>query len=393
MSDLDSLGRRHARNVHQALADSEPPPVESLERRSDKRPEPGWGRGIWVAVAAAITVVVLAIPVVLLTTGNGNPVESPVATSPAVSGSDDSVFEPPSTPVDGGVVFQMTFLDGSQFWLMLPESIASDVAGFVPGGAVGWDDVGTCCGRSLEIRRGSIEDFYGDREPDVVYEDAAGRPVHFYKNPDGLDHIVFQIGGWVIEAWDGGTGRPSDQFSKEQRSQFASLFDGYVDEEGFLVLTPADPMTVRPTDSPDGRLIAEDGETQVGVIKDRVCGNVPLSVTSRGYSYHSDQQSGLTALCSPEDSSVVWVNRTDLTEAELDLIQWTSDSDTLTGNTPPAELEEVPEWCPVTVPGAIAFTPLSEAPEGPPSVYDEVWYGTPELWTMINPQGEINSKR
>lgn len=392
MSDLDGMGRRHARSVHHALADVEPPPVESLERRSDETLERRWARGIWVAVAAAVAVVAFAIPVTLLTTTNGTSAESPVTTSPAVSGSDESVFEPPTTSVDGAVVFQMTFLDGSQFWLMLPESIASDIAGFVPGGAVGWDDAGNCCGRSLEIQRGSIEDFYGDRQPDVVYEDAAGRPVNFYENPDGLDYLVFEVEGWVIEAWDDGPG-VGEQFSEEQRSRFASLFDGHVNEEGFLVLTPADPMTVRPTDSPDGTLTTEDREAQVGVIKERVCGGPPLSVTSRGYLYQTGQESGLTTLCSPEDSSVIWINRTDLIESELDLIQWSSGSDTLTGDTTTAELENVPEWCPVTVPGVVAFTPHSEAPEGPPSVYDEVWYGTPELWTMINPEGEVNSKR
>lgn len=57
-----------------------------------------------------------------------------------------------------------------------------------------------------------------------------------------------------------------------------------------------------------------------------------------------------------------------------------------------AQLEGVPEWCPVTVPGVIAFTPLAEAPEGPPSVYDKVWYGTPDLWTMINPEGEVSRR-
>ncbi len=45
------------------------------------------------------------------------------------------------------------------------------------------------------------------------------------------------------------------------------------------------------------------------------------------------------------------------------------------------------------MPGDNAFTPASEAPEDPPTVYDVVWFGTPELWTKVNPQGEINSKR
>jgi hypothetical protein len=52
-------------------------------------------------------------------------------------------------------------------------------------------------------------------------------------------------------------------------------------------------------------------------------------------------------------------------------------------------LAGVPESCPVTVPGDNAFTPASEAPEGPPSVYEVIWFGTPELWTMVNPQGAV----
>jgi hypothetical protein len=61
--------------------------------------------------------------------------------------------------------------------------------------------------------------------------------------------------------------------------------------------------------------------------------------------------------------------------------------------TAPSGLADVPESCPVTVPGDDAFTPASKAPDDPPSVYEVVWYGTPELWTMIDRQREINSKR
>lgn len=393
MSDLDTLARRHARNVYQALADVEPPPVEALGGPSGDGVDRSWGRGVGVAVAAAVLVLVVAIPVALLRNADGVPGETPEATSSTTTGpaSESPLFAPPSTPVDGAVVFSLTFLDGSSFSLMLPESTASEIAGFVPAGAVGWDN-GVCCGRSLEIQRGSTDDFYPDREPDAVYEDAAGRPVNFYENPDGLDYLVFEIDGWVIEAWDDGTG-PGEQFSEEDRIRFASLFDGHVTEEGFLVLTPADPMEVRPTDIPDGTLIADDGRPQVGVIRERVCGGAPRSVTSRGYSYQTSPEAGLTTLCSPNDSSVIWISRTDLTESELDLIQWSSDSDIPTGDTTPGVLEDVPESCPVTVPGIIAFDQLSEAPEGPPSVYDEVWYGTPQLWTLINPEGEVNSKR
>jgi len=61
--------------------------------------------------------------------------------------------------------------------------------------------------------------------------------------------------------------------------------------------------------------------------------------------------------------------------------------------TAPSGLADVPKSCPVTVPGDDAFTPTSKAPDDSPSVYEVVWYGTPELWTMIDRRGEINSKR
>lgn len=51
--------------------------------------------------------------------------------------------------------------------------------------------------------------------------------------------------------------------------------------------------------------------------------------------------------------------------------------------------EDVPNSCPITVPGDGAFTPASEIPEALPSVYDSVWYGTPELWTKVDTNGEV----
>lgn len=55
----------------------------------------------------------------------------------------------------------------------------------------------------------------------------------------------------------------------------------------------------------------------------------------------------------------------------------------------PPPLAGVPESCPVTVPGENAFTPEGEAPEDPPAVYEDVWFGTPDLWTLVSPEGEV----
>lgn len=45
--------------------------------------------------------------------------------------------------------------------------------------------------------------------------------------------------------------------------------------------------------------------------------------------------------------------------------------------------------CAVTEPGDTSFTPSSETPEGPPEMYDAVWFGTPRLWTMVNHGGQV----
>jgi hypothetical protein len=47
------------------------------------------------------------------------------------------------------------------------------------------------------------------------------------------------------------------------------------------------------------------------------------------------------------------------------------------------------EACPLTMPGNTPFTPAAQAPEGPPELYDSVWYGTPSLWTMVGHAGQV----
>lgn len=47
------------------------------------------------------------------------------------------------------------------------------------------------------------------------------------------------------------------------------------------------------------------------------------------------------------------------------------------------------EACPITEPGDSPFDPASETPEGPPELYDSVWYGTPALWTMVDHDGQV----
>jgi hypothetical protein len=69
----------------------------------------------------------------------------------------------------------------------------------------------------------------------------------------------------------------------------------------------------------------------------------------------------------------------------------TNEAGQLLGTDPVAEREDAPSLdCPVTIPERL-FTP--PAPYPPDPVHDDaVWYGTPELWTAINPKDPVRSE-
>ena len=46
-----------------------------------------------------------------------------------------------------------------------------------------------------------------------------------------------------------------------------------------------------------------------------------------------------------------------------------------------------PNTCPVTVPPQPGFVPPEPYPPEPP--FEEVWYGTPELWANLDPNGHV----
>lgn len=62
----------------------------------------------------------------------------------------------------------------------------------------------------------------------------------------------------------------------------------------------------------------------------------------------------------------------------------------LPDQTPPVMATEAvssPDACPVTVPPQPGLVPPEPYPPEPP--FEEVWYGTPELWTVLDPNGAV----
>jgi hypothetical protein len=45
--------------------------------------------------------------------------------------------------------------------------------------------------------------------------------------------------------------------------------------------------------------------------------------------------------------------------------------------------------CPLTIPPQPGFVPPEPYPREAPALYQAVWYGTSELWTMLRPEGEV----
>jgi hypothetical protein len=50
-----------------------------------------------------------------------------------------------------------------------------------------------------------------------------------------------------------------------------------------------------------------------------------------------------------------------------------------------------PNTCPVTVPQQPGLVPPAPYPPEPP--FDDVWYGTPKLWTILEPHGAVSGGR
>jgi hypothetical protein len=255
--------------------------------------------------------------------GGGEEVSVPADTVPVEGGG--VLFGPPRVEGADAVEFPITLLDGTSLTLTLPKSLADDVKGLVPGGAASWQ-LDPCCARSLEVIYGSVDDLYGERQPDVEYEDADGNPVGFFTEEDDVDNLVFQYGSWVVRAWDGD--EAGQRFSDENREMFASLMRGHEALDGFLVLNPAAPMSIGPTDSPDATLTTGTGEGLLGVFKWRDCvsegpSGDPDVVTSADHLVTFAESSGMTSICFPDSSLYLWVSRLDLTDAELEAIDLT----------------------------------------------------------------------
>ena len=66
-----------------------------------------------------------------------------------------------------------------------------------------------------------------------------------------------------------------------------------------------------------------------------------------------------------------------------------SDRSALGGSPAPSTTPRATDGCSLTIPPQPGFVPPEPFPQQAPELYRSVWYGSDELWTMVDPHGEV----
>jgi hypothetical protein len=251
--------------------------------------------------AGALVLALALVGIFTVVRSDSGPPSVSIAQSPATA------FHPPSHLEGDRLVVPVTFLSGGHAEIVVPaESIDRDGLTFVPGGGITWSGSPEL-GRSLEISRGTIAEQFAGQQPVAVYRDAADNPVPFYasRSDSKVNHLVFQIGDWVVKVWDYPQGDPrGPAMTEDQRRLWAAHLDGHVTPEGFLVLDPLAPLANSVTDTPDAELI--DGNNIMGVIFGG-CSASELQGPRNEHGFYMSREAPGPVLCNPDVPFRVWM--------------------------------------------------------------------------------------
>jgi hypothetical protein len=283
---VDTEARDAVAVLEQRLQHVRIPVVDDLIRRGHRRRVIRRG----VAVVACAAVVVGA---VVLTASDPERVR---VTAPADGASEETPtgsvgtrFVPPTVVRGATAIVPMTLPDGSRYEMLTPTSTGIAQMGFVAQAAVEWPlspDPLRCCSRVVSIEYTTIAREYGDASPIATFRGVDGKPVPYYRvqqrrgyenSPTSVHYLVFQFGPWMVEVPDHDMGDFEDQMTEAALEQWSRSLDGFVDGDGYLVLTPRPPLTVAHLVS-----VAFGGRTPGSdwlEITGNVCGDEPGAAT------------------------------------------------------------------------------------------------------------------
>lgn len=202
-----------------------------------------------VSSVSVVAVVALVSGIVASQRNNGPKVivEGPSGT---VGGSIANRFVPPTSTENGITTVPVTLPDGEATTLSYPQELQIAQLGFAGQIGVNWPvDTGDphCCGRQVIITYDTIEHAYGNATPITVYRGANGEDVPYFHSPtnSALDYLVFQFGPWLVQVYDvAHTGDHEIRMTDDQRATWARSLTGTADDNGYLVLHAAAPLSI-----------------------------------------------------------------------------------------------------------------------------------------------------
>jgi hypothetical protein len=159
-------------------------------------------------------------------------------------------FYPQSHVEDGMTVMPLTFVDGSSAEVVAPPNLGvQDMSAviYTSGGLGGVD-------RTIDFRYLDGSSFMHDG-PLQTYEAGDGSKVELWEPtpnmppdiPAECPNLVFHFGDWFV-----GVRTCQDELSDAERQNWASLLEGRVTQEGFLVLSAKEPLELQETGGHEG---------------------------------------------------------------------------------------------------------------------------------------------
>lgn len=272
-----------------------PTPIAVIQRRAAKLRR---RRGVLVAALTASLVFVLTAGAVAVTRPTSSTHVSTASPPDSVPSHAGTRFIPPIARAGDFTVLPITLANGDTLTLRYPQTLRIAELGFVPATGIGWDTgQGDCCGRTLEIRHGTVADAYSGRQPHKTYAGSDGQTISYFTGTD-INYLVFQIGDWVVSVPDyEGTSAAANNvaMTDDQRATYAANLTGHQTTDGYLVLTPKPPLSLTYTDGPSVQF--GDRDVSVSALY-RTCGNATTPLPdSHGFSLEARDDATGTWLC------------------------------------------------------------------------------------------------
>jgi photosystem II stability/assembly factor-like uncharacterized protein len=223
-----------------------------------------------IVSALALAVVAAAVTGIVATRPDKHQVivtdPSSTTTAPTTHPTIDGRFIPPTTTENGITTLPVTLPDGETFTMEYPEQM--EIAQLGLGGStvsVNWEAQTTipflCCSREVSISYQTIEHAFGDAIPVHVYRGPNGEAVPYFhaiqsrthnRTLNKYDILVFQFGPWLVQVYDqtafthaqGGKDATEARMTEAQRETWARSLTGTVDDNGYLLLHAAEPLSI-----------------------------------------------------------------------------------------------------------------------------------------------------